>query len=159
MRSKVEFAWVVGMAFVWKRLRPPEVTKKGKIIEKKRVRIEVPRLFVMGDFGWTKGICCVPVGRDDISSWSVSVLAEPEKPLWLMLQLRPDAQVGPAWKRWASMTVAEFSQWLSKVLGPERAMQAQQVPYASSFFHLKSSFSALNIVIASNDSTQAEAQP
>jgi hypothetical protein len=131
MGSKAEFAWLVGKAFVWKRLRPPEVTKKGKIIEKKRVRIEVPRLFVTGDFGWTKGFRCVPVDRDGMRSWSVSVLTEPEKPLWPMLQLCPDPQAGAAWKRWATMTESEFSLWLTKVLDPERAKQALDSPEAS----------------------------
>lgn len=134
MASNVEFAWVVGKAFVWKRLRPPEVTKKGKIIDKKRVRIEVPRLFVTGDFGWTRGFRCVPVHRDGRRSWSVSTLTEPAKPLWPTLQLCPDPQAGPAWKRWATMTEAEFSVWLAKVLGPVRAKQAIATPEGSNFF-------------------------
>ena len=122
MRTQIEYAWHVKRVFVEKRLRTPIVRKKsGKVVEKAKVRVDVSMLMLKGDFVTTRLMRCVPVYRGGVLSWSISQLIEPAKPLWAMPVLRVEPKVGPTWKRWSSMTAAEFSQWLSKVLGAERA--------------------------------------
>lgn len=125
MRTQIEYAWQEKRIFVENRLRIPIVRKKsGKVIEKVKVPMNVSILFLSGDFVTTRLMRCVPVERGSIVSWSICQLIEPVKPLWAMPVLRVEPKSGASWKRWASMTAAEFSFWLSKVLGPERAAEA-----------------------------------
>lgn len=133
-RTTADYSWDIRRTFVEKRLRTPIVRKSGKVIKKAKVPITVHRLFLTGDFITTRAFRCVPISRSGVLSWSVSALTAPEKPLWAMPQLRPDPNAAPTWKRWASMSAAEFAHWLKKVLGPQRAMEALGEPKAAALF-------------------------
>ncbi len=134
MRTAAQYTWDIRRTFVQKRLLAPIVRRSGRVIKEVKVPITVYRLFLTGDFITTSSFRCVPVFRSGVLSWSVSALTEPEKPLWPMPALRPDPKAGPTWKKWASMTAAEFIDWLPNVLGTERALEALQEPKAASFF-------------------------
>ncbi len=82
----------------------------------------IRRLLIAGQFVMTREYRCVLVTRGGGVSYSVSYLAEPAKPLWPTLALRPEPE--PTWKRWASMKEPEFLAWLARVIGPESARQA-----------------------------------
>lgn len=113
----------IGRCFVEKRVPMPEATKYGKPVFKRVVvPVTVRRLFLFGEFVTTRQFRCVLVVRRGSVSYSVSSLAVPKKAVWTMPQLRPEPE--PTWKRWASMNEPEFVVWLSRVLGPDSAMQA-----------------------------------
>jgi hypothetical protein len=123
MHIEADYTVQIGRWFASKRIRKPGVTKDGKAIYKRKsVPVTVRRLFVSGRFLTTSQYRCVLVLRRGAVSYSVSYLAEPAKPLWPTLTLRPEPE--PTWEKWLSMDEREFTAWLSRILGPERARLA-----------------------------------
>lgn len=123
MRIEADYKVQIGRCFVPKRIRKPEVTNDGKQVYKRvSVPVTVRRLFLSGRFLTTRQYRCVLVSRRGAVSYSVSYLAEPAKPLWPTLTLRPEPE--PTWTKWLSMDEREFTAWLSSILGPERARLA-----------------------------------
>ena len=143
MSAAAEYAWDIRRIFVERRLPTSIHRKSGKTINKVKVPVTVCRLFLTGDFITTHSFRCIPVFRSGVVSCSVSALSELQKPLWPMPVLRPDPKAGPAWKKWATFTPAEFTDWLAKLLGPERALEALREPRVGSFFCSISSLSDL----------------
>jgi hypothetical protein len=134
MSTAAEYIWDIRRTFVDKRLRFPIVRKSGEVVTTVKVPVTIYRLLLTGDFIATRSFRCAPVVRSGKISWSVSALTEQEKPLWPMPALRPDPKADPVWKKWASMTEAEFIAWLPRVLGPERALEELKEPKVASFF-------------------------
>ena len=92
----------------------------------------VRRLIISGQFVTTCQYRCVLVVRRGTVSYSVSYLAEPAKPLWPTLRLRPEPE--PTWTKWLSMDEREFTAWLSRILGPEQARLALSELKAATHF-------------------------